>query len=224
MPPLRLQEHLAGWLGAWPPAESIQVVGTPLRDQPGWDGAVHSVVGVGTPSVGTVLSVPPRWVSPVQELARTATFPDLLRQLPDLVGRPQARTYRGVFRWTMTPTDWPDAGEWFDASGPTVPAWLRPFGGEVLMALDDKGEYVGGVGIKRHDDAGHEIAVVTEPAARGQGLARRLVSQAARRILASGAVPTYLHDPANTASAKVAEASGFLDHGWTVLGMGERQP
>ena len=32
-------------------------------------------------------------------------------------------------------------------------------------------------------------------------------------------MPTYLHDPANTASAKVADAAGFPDRGWTVLGM-----
>ena len=35
----------------------------------------------------------------------------------------------------------------------------------------------------------------------------------------AGVVPTYLHDPANTASAKVADAAGFPDRGWTVLGM-----
>ncbi|MGE3285411.1 MAG: GNAT family N-acetyltransferase [Pseudonocardia sp.] len=68
---------------------------------------------------------------------------------------------------------------------------------------------------------GRELAVVTSQAARGQGLARRLVAQAARRVLDEGAVPTYLHDHANLASAAVATAAGFPDVGWQVYGLAE---
>ena len=64
----------------------------------------------------------------------------------------------------------------------------------------------------------------TEPAVRGRGLARRLVAQAARRVLDEGAVPTYLHDPANVASARVAEAAGFPDLGWKTYGVFEGTP
>jgi predicted GNAT family acetyltransferase len=46
-----------------------------------------------------------------------------------------------------------------------------------------------------------------------------LVATAAREVLRRGAVPTYLHDVANTASAKVADAAGFPDRGWRVLGL-----
>lgn len=53
----------------------------------------------------------------------------------------------------------------------------------------------------------------------GGGLARRLVAQAARRVLAEGAVPTYLHSRQNTASARVAEAAGFPDRGWLSFGV-----
>jgi GNAT superfamily N-acetyltransferase len=94
-----------------------------------------------------------------------------------------------------------------------------PFGGQVLIARDERGRYLAGVGVKRHDGDGHELSVGTEPAARGNGLARRLVAQAARAVLADGKVPTYLHDPANSASARVADAAGFPDLGWQVLGM-----
>jgi predicted GNAT family acetyltransferase len=87
----------------------------------------------------------------------------------------------------------------------------------VLVVLDGD-TYVAGVGLKRHDDAGREIAVGTEEAARGRGLARRLVAQAARRVLDEGAVPTYLHAPDNIASAKAADAAGFPDRGWSVIG------
>jgi hypothetical protein len=53
---------------------------------------------------------------------------------------------------------------------------LKPFSGEVLLALED-GRYVAGVGLKRQDPSGEEIAV-----------------------------GTYLHPPDNVASARVAEA------------------
>jgi len=60
---------------------------------------------------------------------------------------------------------------------------LHPFSGRVLVARDAGGDAVSGVGVKRHDSIGHELAVVTTPAARGRGLAVALVAQAARSIL-----------------------------------------
>ncbi|HTC80382.1 MAG TPA: GNAT family N-acetyltransferase [Acidimicrobiia bacterium] len=61
--------------------------------------------------------------------------------------------------------------------------------------------------------------MATEEHLRGRGLARRLVAQAARRVAEEGAVATYLHAVTNTASARVADASGFPDTGWWVLGL-----
>ena len=90
----------------------------------------------------------------------------------------------------------------------------------MLIARDpESGAYLAGVGIKHHDTYGRELAVGTEEAARGRGLARRLVAQAARRIIDEGGVPTYQHDPSNVASARVADASGFPDRGWRSAGM-----
>ena len=60
--------------------------------------------------------------------------------------------------------------------------------------------------------------------ARGKGLARRLVAQASRTLHAQGIVATYLHDPANVASARVADAAGFPDRGWGVLGIFQAAP
>jgi RimJ/RimL family protein N-acetyltransferase len=139
--------------------------------------------------------------------------------LPTALDRPDHVVYAGTFRWTTAPAPLADVGEWIEANDPVVPDWLRPFGGRVLIARDADGNYVAGVGIKRHDANGHELSVGTEPAARGRGLARRLVAQAARALLDDGIVATYLHDPANVASARVAEAAGFPDLGWRVLGM-----
>jgi GNAT superfamily N-acetyltransferase len=127
--------------------------------------------------------------------------------------------YAVTFRLKTAPAPLADAGEWVDDDDPVVPDWLRPFGGRVLVARDDDGSYLAGVGIKRHDADGHELSVGTEPEARGRGLARRLVAQAARTLLDDGIVATYLHDPANIASARVADAAGFPDLGWRVLGM-----
>lgn len=216
----RLLHHLVTWLGQWPAGQPLTVVGSTRRTEPGWDGRIHPAIGVSAAGAGTVLSVPPPWTSAVRRLARDS--PDrLCSDLPVAVGYPQWRTYEAVFRWTTEPAPLPDAGRWLPADDPVLPQWLRPFGGEVLAALDpDTGAYLAGVGIKRHDQYGHELSVGTEPAARGKGLARRLVAQAARRVLDEGAVPTYQHDPANVASAKVAQAAGLPDLGWTSLGIG----
>jgi GNAT superfamily N-acetyltransferase len=226
------------WLGRWPATSPVDVVGAVARERPGWDGRVFPVIGVRSPDSG-VLSVPPAAATTVRSaLARTAgdgtvdgesLWSSVLGRLPVLLGAPDRRVYSGIFRWCEHPVDLPDAGAWIDAADPSVPEWLKPFGaaeqrrlggGEVLIAHDpDSGAYLAGVGIKRHDAYGREIAVGTEPAARGRGLARALVAQAARRILDEGAVPTYQHDPENNASARVAEAAGFPDRGWRSAGM-----
>jgi len=227
--PSALDCHLTTWLGQWPPADKLVVTTAPSRVEPGWDGQVHPVVGVASPE-GTVLSVPPAILTEARRQAATGGLENLGNELGTLLGRPAHRLHAGVFRWSDAPTSaavLPEAGTWMPFDDPRVPAWLRPFGGEVLIALSQKDqqdqeqdqEYAAGVGIKRHDRYGQELAVGTEERYAGHGLARRLVAQAARRIVAQGAVATYLHDPRNIASAKVAEAAGFPDRGWKVLGL-----
>jgi GNAT superfamily N-acetyltransferase len=210
----RLERHLRSWLGAWPPNGSLLIVGSPRRVEPSWNGDVFPVAGVAAP-FGTVLSVPPEVA---EALPPSKDLDAIAARLPAAVGRPHRHLGRGVFRWCERPEPLPDAGEWVDPADERLPAWLRPFNGDVLVAFDD-GEPVAGVGRKRLDEIGQELAVVTEPAARGRGLARRLVAQAARRVLDEGGIPTYLHSPDNVASARVADASGFPDRGWKILGL-----
>ncbi len=222
----RLTTHLHAWLGAWPPsAEGITVVGSPLRTQPGWDGHVHDFLGVATPT-SAVLSVPPNAVDSLTD-AVAALEPGTLHHMLDALGASDAlpnalgrtgRMGRGFFRWAHELPHGDDVGEWIPTDDARVPEWLKPFNGDVLIAWDDEGNYGAGVGRKRHDSFGHEISVGTEEALRGRGIARRLVATAARRIAADGAIATYLHAPDNHASAKVADASGFPDEGWKVIG------
>lgn len=215
-----LTEHLRRWLGTWPPPAALHVVGAEQRASAGWDGRVHPALGVADATGAAVLSVPPSAAAAVGRRA-PAGLGCVLGELPALLGEPGRTTYQAVFRWTTNPADLPEPGEWFPADAPTVPAWLRPFGGQVLLAADSDGSHLAGVGIKRHDDAGHELAVVTAPLARGRGLAKQLVAQAARQVLRVGAMPTYLHEAGNEESASVAEAAGFYDLGWTAFGVSE---
>ncbi|WP_198950065.1 GNAT family N-acetyltransferase [Kineosporia sp. A_224] len=215
--PETLAAHLARWAGAWPPEEPLHVVANPRAAQPRWDGAQAPAVGVMTETGWAVLGVDPSAAARVAEFAAVKGDVDaVLGALPDLLGRPGTGG-RGSFRWTTDPAPFEDAGIWLPREDPRVPAWLRPFNDDVLVVLDGD-TYVAGVGVKKHDAFGHEISVGTQEEARGRGLARRLVSQAARRILDEGRVPTYLHAPDNVASAKVAQACGFADRGWSVLG------
>lgn len=211
----RLDRHLRGWLGAWPPPALVTVVGSERRAQPGWDGAVRPFAGVSTPK-GTVLSVAPNRVDAVRSAG--STLEEILDAVPEALGQPGGVVGRGVYRYCSAPPAVEPVGEWVPVEDPAVPAWLRPFGGQVLVVRED-GDYVAGLGIKRHDPLGLEVAVATEEAWRGRGLGRSLVARAAATILRAGGVPIYLHGRANAASARVAEVSGFPDRGWFILGL-----
>lgn len=217
-----LTAHLRGWLGAWPPARPVDVVGAAVRTRPGWDGTVAELVGVGTPAC-TLLSVLPERAAAVAGVAGRLSDQDVRRSVVAALGVTDRMLGEGTFRWSerVAGNDaLPDAGDWVDPTDPRVPEWLRPFNyPQVLIAWGDDGTYGAGVGIKRHDPVGHELAVVTEPDLRGRGIGRRLVAQAARRVLDEGGLPTYLHGQGNVASARVADAVGFVDRGWSVYGL-----
>jgi hypothetical protein len=215
--PERLVAHLRSLLGAWPPVPgTVEVVGSErrLREHGGrwWLPAF----AVSAPE-GAVLSLPPAAAERLRDTHVDLDSPELWREVAELAGEPGARSGRGVFRWTERPAAGPEAGEWVDPADPRIPGWLRPFDGEVLAAFDEGGTYLGGAGRKRHDRHGHEISVGVEPPARGRGLARALTIRMARRILADGAVPTYIHDPQNGPSCRVADAAGFPDRGWRAM-------
>lgn len=225
-----LRDHLATWLGAWPaPGTGLTVVAAGARSRPTWDGAVRPLLGaVGPDGAGAVVVVPALLDDvaelvhgrPVEHLADERTR----RAVGELVHGRGAVASLGVLRWVEREGDpvvaaLPDLGTWLDHSDPRVPPWLEPFGGEALVALDDDGAHAAGVGVKRHADTGHELAVVTDEQHRGRGLARRLVATAARSELGRVPVVTYHHARDNVGSARVAEAVGFRDRGWRVIGI-----
>lgn len=212
--PAGLGAHLDALLGGWPPAGPFRVVGSVRRERPGWDGAVCPALAL-TAAGGTVLSVPPDQAVRVESLVGDRGAAAVLGDLGGAVDRRSLRTVRWVYRWCTDPADLPEAGSWRPVTDPRLPGWLRPFGGEALVAVDPAGTHLGAVAVKRHHGNGAELAVVTARAARGRGLGRRLVAQAARRVLDEGAIPTYLHLPDNVASARLADAVGFVDPGWT---------
>jgi GNAT superfamily N-acetyltransferase len=203
--PDRVRHHLTEWFGGWDDRdEGIIVVESTQRNAPGWDGNLLPVVGVWHGD-WAILSVAPGEAETVRRDLRGAS-PTTIAEALGLV--------TCAFRWCVEPPTSPDVGEWVATADPRVPEWLRPFNGDVLIAWDDEGDYGAGVGRKMHNSLGHEISVGTEEALRGRGLARKLVETAARRILADGAVATYVHLLDNFASAKVAERAGLIDRGW----------
>jgi GNAT superfamily N-acetyltransferase len=214
--PTPLIRHLRSWAGAVPTRAGVAIVANPRVAQLGWNGRPELLTGLVSPEGGCVVSLPP---GPAYVATRLLSDSGPIDVLPALLGQPERSVERRVYRWTTRPANLPRIGTWLPADAPDVPVWLRPFGGEVLAAVDSGGRHLGWVGIKRHDALVRELAVVTQPEARGLGIARSLVAQAASAVLSSGAIPTYLHVPENAASARVAEAAGFVDRGWHSLAL-----
>jgi GNAT superfamily N-acetyltransferase len=217
----RLNDHLRLWLGATPEPGAPRLVVTSERDVPGWDGAVRPIQGISGPD-GIVLAVSPRYGDlftgiDLEALFLAAGSADARESMQRLLGL-ETGFGMPVFRWCeQAPSARRDTGEWVEPADPRIPDWLRPFNGGILVSFDAHGRYRAGVGLKRHNHLAREISVGTDPRHRGQGLATRLVAQAARTIIAEGGVPLYQHSGDNRASARVADSAGFPDRGWHML-------
>lgn len=76
------------------------------------------------------------------------------------------------------------------------------------------GDQVGAVaGVNWQSPNFAEVFVYTDPAARGRGWGRSVVSAVAGMVLRSGRMPLYVVGESNDASIRVAEAVGFEDTG-----------
>lgn len=216
--PVPLVRHLRSWAGAVPTRPGLVVIANPRVARAGWDRRPELLTGLVDPDGRCVVSLPPDAAYVATTLLGTDGPLDVL---PALLGMPERTVEQRVYRWTTTPAELPRIGHWLPATHRDVPEWLRPFAGDVLIATDAQGRHLAGVGIKRHDHLVHELSVGTVPEARGRGLARLLVAQAAASLLSRGVVPTYLHLPDNEASSRVATAAGFPDRGWHALALNE---
>lgn len=259
-----LDQHLTELLGTWPPTEDFQIVQTPRRHEPMWDGSTRALLGIVSPTAGTLISIDPlinavpiataipddpapgdrdqrgphnprrpiRHSSSNQPLypnaerlysqvdgGHQASPSNVVGHLVDRLGIQEDHCFMAYFRFAFHAPNLGRPGVWVPADSNQIPEWLHPFGGKVLVAYGDSGRVVAGVGLKHHDRFARELAVVTEPEARGRGLAKALVAQAAECVLEDGMLPTYLHASSNLASARVAEASGFMDRGWRMVGL-----
>jgi GNAT superfamily N-acetyltransferase len=217
----RLVRHLRYRLGAWPPRGGLEVVTSVNRDRPEWDGVVRPIAGVET-AEGMVLSVPPAAFAEVAQLAERG-LPALSAGIGEVFGQPGTTFGKGVFRYIDRLVEFEELGEWVETEDPRLPGWLRPFNGGILIVCDDQDRYMAGVGIKRHDEFGSEIAVGTEPEFRGRGFARRLVATAARYLVRSGVTVIYEHALDNVASGAVATSAGFSDRGWKAIHLGDEE-
>lgn len=217
----RLVRHLRHRLGEWPPGSELQVVGCELRDEPEWDGVVRPLLGVETPT-GTIISVSPAALPEVEQLARGG-LEELSAGIGAVFDQEGETLGFGVLRYLDHLVDLDDLGDWVETDDARLPGWLRPFNGGILIVCDEANRYMAGVGLKRHDEFGSEIAVGTEPEFRGRGLARRLVATAARHLVATGMTLTYEHVLDNDASGAVASAAGFSDRGWKAIHLGEEE-
>src|SRR5690606_22043693 len=110
--PTLLTRHLRQWLGKWPAESELDIEESSGRIRPGWDGAIHPVIGVASPS-GAVLSVPPRHAKHLRRrYAELGGLDALAVEIPAAVGFPRSSWYRAVFRWTTSPSPLPEVGEW----------------------------------------------------------------------------------------------------------------
>lgn len=89
----------------------------------------------------------------------------------------------------------------------------RRFDGEIFVIWGARNEIAAWAAIKLKSEDVWEIAVVTEPAYRGRGYAKQVVSAATEYILSCGRLALYVHDRTNHASARVCRSLGYVEYG-----------
>ena len=212
--------HLREQLGVWPPTKPVEVTTSRMRTSPGWNGVVVPFYTVTSPS-GSVVSVPPDMVPEARALLGEEADRldlDVLARIARHATRRTGSLGTFVLRRAAEEVLYtgPDVGVWLKNDDPLVPDWLRKYNGDVLVVLDN-GVAVATCARKRHDQWAQELMADTLPEYRGRGYARALMAQAARVILAQGALPTTVYRTDNAASIKVNDSLGFLDLGLRTL-------
>ena len=198
----------------------VHVLPSARRTRPGWSGYTVPLLALSTAG-GGVVSVRPDLAGRVRaELAtvpagRPLQEPDFerLRRVTRITV-PYAYSLSGYvlfatrehFRLVASRAVRLDRGD------PRGADLHRRFDGEVFAIRGIRGDIASWAAIKLKSDDVWEIAVVTEPSYRGQGLAKEVVSAATDYILEQGRLALYVHDRTNAASARVCRALGYVEY------------
>ncbi len=198
----------------------VHVVPTERRGRPGWGGYTVPLLALSTVG-GGIVSVRPDLAERVRvELApvpsglpmQEADFERLRRVTRTTV--PYAYSLSGYVLFATRDHFLPIASraERLGRSDPRAADLYRRFDGEVFAVRGQRGEIASWAAIKLKSDDVWEIAVVTEAAYRGQGLAKEVVSTATDFILEQGRLALYVHDRTNAASARVCRSLGYVEY------------
>lgn len=148
----------------------------------------------------------------IQELARAAaasSFPDVT-DLQNLLEARGIRSISGHFTTYIFPPIYSLAQaplvERLPSHDPQVQAF--GFGGfsQDVYAIVQDGAILSACVSSRQNEESAEAWVMTDPAQRGKGLARQVVTAWARDLLNAGLTPFYSHKVQNLASARLAAA------------------
>jgi len=198
----------------------VHVIPSERRSRPGWGGYTIPILGLSTAS-GGVVSVRPDLVERTRgqlSLLNTgrpigaAEFARL--QQVSRATIPYAYSLSGYVLYTDVEQFQPRTSrarriERTDVRGADL---RRRFDGEIFAIYGIRGEIASWSAIKLKSDDIWEIAVVTEAAYRGQGLAKEVVSAATAHILDNGRAALYVHDRNNHASARVCRSLGYVEY------------
>lgn len=201
-------------------APGVYVIPSERRTRPGWGGYTIPMLGLATPS-GGVVSVRPdllertRGQLSLLNTGRPIGVAEFARlQQVSRAAIPYAYSLSGFVLYTDAEHFVPRESrarpiERNDVRGADL---RRRFDGEIFAIWGMRGEIAAWSAIKLKSDDVWEIAVVTEAAYRGQGLAQETVSAATAHILEQGRVALYVHDRNNHASAKVCRSLGYVEY------------
>ena len=198
----------------------VHVIPSERRSRPGWGGYTIPMLALSTAS-GGVVSVRPDLLERTRgQLALFNTGRSIgaaefgrLQQVSRAT-IPYAYSLSGFVLYTdrdhFQPR--PSRALPIERNDPRGADLRRRFDGEIFAIFGIRGEVASWSAIKLKSDDVWEIAVVTDAAYRGQGLAKEVVSAATAHILEQGRMALYVHDRNNQASAKVCRSLGYVEY------------
>jgi RimJ/RimL family protein N-acetyltransferase len=196
------------------------IVPSERRTRPGWGGYTVPILALATPT-GGIVSARPDLLERVKSglgpppVDRPLGPPEFTRlHHVARVAIPYAYSLSGHVLYTDTEhfRPRPSRAVRLDRHDPRGADLRRRFDGEVFVVWSVRGDIASWSALKLKSDDVWEIAVVTEAAYRGQGLAKEVVSAATAHILEQGRMALYVHDRTNLASAKVCRALGYVEY------------